>query len=459
MATITRENIGKLNDKLVVKLAKDDYFPQFEKSLKTYAKSANIPGFRKGMVPTGLVKKMYGQGILTEELFKSVDKELSQYLQDEKLNILVQPIPFEEENNELNVDVNAPKEYTFTFEVGLEPEVNVDVKKINVTRYKIDVTDEMLNEEINKLELRHGKYSEPETISNDDDVLNVDLKESDKDGNLVEGGIQKGTSVLLKNLTAATRKKVEGQKKDFKLVIQLSKAFEGKDLENIIAQLGLDAEDKASAKKYFEMTLLKLGSIERPEMNEEFFEKVFPGKEIKTEEAFKAALKEELESYFNAQASGQIHDQIFHHLTDHTKLEFPEEFLKRWLIVNNKGEKSAEEVEKELPAFENQLQWSIISNKLSQDNEVKVEPNDLKDFARQQLMGYLGGQMDLSGDTSWINDYTDRMMKDQKFIEQAYGQVMATKLFEKLEGQVNAKEEAISEEAFSKMLQEHQHHH
>lgn len=459
MATVTRENIGKLNDKLVVKVTKDDYYTNFEKGLKAYAKNANIPGFRKGMVPAGLIKKMYGQSILTDEIFKTVDQEISKYINDEKLPVLVQPIPVEDDNKDLQIDVNTPQDYTFSFEVGLEPEVKVDPKNIKVTRYVVDVTDEMVAEEIDKLQMRHGKYSEPESISGDDDVLNVELKEADKEGNLVEGGNTKATSILLKNVTPALRKQLEGQKKDFKTVIELDKAFADKDLENVLAQLGYSAEDKDAAKKYFELTVLKVGAIERPAMDEEFFAKVYPNKEIKTEADFRADIKKELENYFAQQASGQIHDQIFHELTDHTKLEFPSEFLKRWLTVQNQGKKTAEEIEKEVPQFENQLQWSIISNKLSQENDVKVEPEDLKDFARQQLYGYLGGQVDLSGDNGWMNEYVDKMLKDKKFVEQSYGQVLASKLFRKLEEQVSAKDEKISEEDFAKKLQEHNHHH
>ncbi|PZP44737.1 MAG: trigger factor, partial [Pseudopedobacter saltans] len=271
MATITRENIGKLNDKLVVKITKDDYYKNFETGLKAYAKNANIPGFRKGMVPSGLIKKMYGQSILTDEIFKTVDQEISKYINDEKLPVLVQPIPVEDDNKDLKIDVNAPQDYSFSFEVGLEPEVKVDPKKIKVTRYVVDVTDAMVAEEIDKLEMRHGKYSEPEAISGDDDVLNIELKESDKEGNLVEEGVTKATSVLLKNVTAKTRKKLDGQKKDFKLVVKLSDAFDGKDLENVLAQLGFETDDKEAAKKYFELKVLKVGAIERPTMDEEFF--------------------------------------------------------------------------------------------------------------------------------------------------------------------------------------------
>ncbi|MFT4205227.1 MAG: trigger factor [Chitinophagaceae bacterium] len=460
MATITRENIGLLNDKLVVNIAKEDYYTNFDKGLKGYAKNANIPGFRKGMVPAGLVKKMYGQSIMTDEIFKAVDQEVAKYVNDEKLPILVQPIPFENANDNVHIDVNNPQDYTFAFEVGIEPEINIDPKNIKVTRYKIEVTDTMVDEEINKLQLRHGKYSEPETLSNDDDVINVELQESDKDGNLLENGVSESTSILLKNVTPALRKQLQGQKKDFKTTIQLSQAFVGKELENVLAQLGFESDDNDAAQKYFQLTLLKLGAIERPAMDEEFFKLVYPTKEdIKSEADFKAEIKKELENYFAQQASGQIHDQIYHELADHTKLEFPTDFLKRWLTLQNDGKKTAEEIEQEVPKLEKQLQWNIISNKLSKDNDVKVEPADLREFAIQQLYGYLGGQMDLSGDTSWMNQYVDKMMQDKKFIEQSYGQVMAAKLFTVLEGQVTVKDEPISEQDFAKKLQEHHHHH
>ncbi len=458
MATIIRENIGTLNDKLVVKVSKGDYYNNFEKGLKAYAKNANIPGFRKGMVPAGLIKKMYGQSILTDEVLKAVDQEVARYVREEKLPVLLQPIPVEEDNKDMTFDANQLQDYSFAFEIGLEPEVKVDPKNIQVTRYVVDVTDAMVDEEINKLQLRHGKYSEPETVSGDDDVLNVDFKESDKDGNLVEGGVGSAISILLKNVTPALRKQLEGQKKDFKTVVKLDEAFAGKELENALRQLGCETSDKDAAAKYFQLTLLKLGAIERPAMEEEFFRKVHPALETKTEADFRAEIRKGLEGYFAQQASGQVHDQIFHALTDHTKLEFPSGFLKRWLTVQNQGKKTAEEIEKEVPEFENQLQWNLISNKLCQENGIKVEPADLKDFARQQLYGYLGGQMDLAGDDSWIDQYADKMLKDKKFVEDSYGQVLAAKLFTQLERQVSTKEEKISEEALAKKLAEHRHH-
>ena len=145
MATVTRENIGPLNDKVIVKLAKEDYLPAFEQSIKKYAKTANLPGFRKGMVPASLVKKMYGQSVFTDEILRTVEKQLSDYMANEQLDIFAQPLPLESDSRML--DLNNPNDYSFAFEVGLKPSFEVDIKNIHITRYHVQITDEMVNDE------------------------------------------------------------------------------------------------------------------------------------------------------------------------------------------------------------------------------------------------------------------------------------------------------------------------
>ena len=152
MATVTRENIGLLNDKLTVQLNKDDYYNGFEQSLKKYAKTANIPGFRKGMVPAGLVKKMYGQGVFSDEILRKVEAELNAYMNNEQLDIFAQPLPLD--NDAAKLDMNNPVDYSFTFEIGLKPLFELDPKHIKVTRYNITVTDEMVQEEVERLQIQ-----------------------------------------------------------------------------------------------------------------------------------------------------------------------------------------------------------------------------------------------------------------------------------------------------------------
>lgn len=455
MATVTRENIGLLNDKLTVTVAKEDYLPSFEASLKKYAKSANIPGFRKGMVPAGLIKKMYGQGAFADEVLRTIEKSLTDYLQKEQLDIFAQPLPLETDSSK--IDMNNATDYSFAFEVGLRPAFEVDLAGIKVTRFVIDVTDAMIEEEVNRLQIRNGNMTEPETVSTDEDVLNVEFTETDAAGVVIEGGITKANSLLVKYFNEATRPGLMGKKKDDTIQLQLSTAFDEKEREWIISDLGLDKNDAGVADKYFTLTITKVGLVEKAELNAEFYEKVYPGRNIATEEDFRNEVKAEIEAYYKSQSSNQLQDQIYHHLTDHISMEFPQGFLKRWLQNGDEKRKTAEEAEAEYPAFESQLKWSLISSKLINENNITAEPSEIMDFARQQIMGYMGGQGMGAEAAPWMDEYVNRMMKDKKFVEETYIRVQTGKLFAFMETQVTPTEESISAEAFAEKV--HNHHH
>ena len=233
MATINRENLGVLHDKLTVTLNKEDYYPSFEKAIREYSKKANIPGFRKGMVPSGMVKKMYGSSIYYDEVIKVVEKELGKYLSEEKPDIFAQPLPLESDIRHL--DMNSPGEYSFPFEIGLKPEVPSDLlKKASVTFHKVNVTDEIINQEIERLQLRHGKMTDPETVTAEDNVLNVLFHESDAEGNETEGGKTKDNSLLVKYFAPLFREKLMGAKKDDHFILTLNEAFDEKERDWIV---------------------------------------------------------------------------------------------------------------------------------------------------------------------------------------------------------------------------------
>ncbi|TAG98983.1 MAG: trigger factor family protein, partial [Sphingobacteriales bacterium] len=172
MPTVTRENIGLLSDKITVTVQTEDYLPSFEKQLKQFAKTANIPGFRKGMVPAGMVKKMHGPALFADEVLRSVEKKLVDYLQGEQLDIFAQPIP-SAENSADQLNMNAPSDYSFSFEIGLKPSFDLNLSAVSLPRYKVTVTDEMVNDEVDRLQARLGKMSEPEVVDNEENVLNV----------------------------------------------------------------------------------------------------------------------------------------------------------------------------------------------------------------------------------------------------------------------------------------------
>lgn len=455
MATVARENIGLLNDKLTVKIKKEEYLPSFEKKLKEYSKTANIPGFRKGMVPAGMIKKMYGASIFSDEVLKAVEKQLFTYLNEEKPDIFAQPLPLA--NDLRKLDMNNPTDIDFDFEIGLKPVFDIpDFSKAKLTFHKVEVTDDMVNEEISRMQIKAGKMTEPEVIDNEENVINVLFTESDKEGNPVDGGIVKENSVLLKYFTPAMQKQLMGKKAGDHFVFQLSKSFEGDKLDMMLQDLGFEKGDTEAAGKYFKLEVVKIGLVEKRAMDESFFNEVYPGKNITTESGLRDALKEEIEKYWDAQSRNQLHDQLYHYLVDETKMEFPETFLKRWLQTGGEQQKTAEQAETEFPAFSNQLKWTLISDRLVTDNKLDVSNDELRNHLKEEVMRYFG-QMNMGEDTGWLESYIDRMMKDEKHVDTTYRRLITEKLFNWAASQVKPKEKKVTAEELAAMQHNHQH--
>jgi trigger factor len=461
MATITRENIGLLNDKITVTVAKEDYLGSFEKSLKNYSKNANIPGFRKGMVPTGMIRKMHGPAVFTDEVLRTVEKELNLYMQAENLEIFAQPLPMSE-NDARQIDMNNPAAYTFNFEIGLKPEFSLtDLSAAALPFYKVTVTDEMVNEEVSRLQLRHGKMTHPDITTGDDNVLNVTFTECDASGNATEGGVVKDNSLLIKYFKESFRPQLLNKKAEDSFIIQPAQAFDAKELEWVLQDLGFDKHDKEAAARYFNMVITKVGLVEKAEMTEELFKAAFPTRTIADADEFAAAVKDDIQAYWDKQANNHLQHELYHVLLDKTNIAFPETFLKRWLQMGGETPKSPETVEQEFPTFLNQLKWTLITDKVVRENKVEVNPDDLKAFAKQQLFGYMGGMgmQGLDEEQSWITEYVNRMMQDRKFVEDAYHRIQTEKVFEWAQTQVKASDKPVTVEEFTKELEKHQHHH
>lgn len=455
MATVVRENIGLLNDKLVVKISKDDYFPSFEKKLKEYSKTANIPGFRKGMVPAGMIKKMYGAGIFSDEVLKTVEKELFTWLNSEKPEIFAQPLPL---NNDLGgLDMNNPKDVEFGFEIGLKPTFEIpELSKAPLTKHVVTVTDEMVNEEISRMQVKGGKMTEPGEVNSEDNVLNVLFTEVDKDGNTIEGGVSKENSVLLKYVNPTMQQELMGKKAGDHFVFQLNNIFEGDKLEMMLQDLGFEKDDKEAAAKFFKLDIVKIGLVEKRELNEEFFNEIFPGKGVKTEAELRTALAAEIGKYWESQSLNQLHDQLYHYLLDETKMEFPENFLKRWLETGGEKPKTTAEAEAEFPSFSNQLKWTLISDRLITENKLEVTEGELRDHMKEEVMRYFG-QMNMGDDTGWLESYIDRMMKDEKQADATYRRLITEKLFGFAAAQTRPTEKKVTADELMAMQHNHQH--
>lgn len=453
MGTVVRENLGLLNDKLSVKVTADDYLPAFTKKLKEYSKTANIPGFRKGMVPQGMIKKMYGAGIFNEEVLRSVEKELYSYLDKERPEIFAQPLPMANEMSKL--DMNNPSDFSFDFEIGLKPDFTLaDVSKAKINLYKVAINKEMLDEEIERMRVKGGKMTEPEEINNEENVLNILFTEVADENAAELPNEPKENSVILKYFTPAIQKEWMGKKVGDSIKTTLDKAFEGDKLEMMLKDLGVAKEDAAG--KNFQLQLEKIGLVEKREMNAEFFNEIFPGKNIETEEALREALSIEMEQYWNAQSRNQMHDQLYHFLLDETKMDFPEAFLTRWLETGGDEAKTPEEAKRDYPTFSSQLKWTLISDKIVADNKLEITNEELRESMRTEVMRYFG-QMNMGEDMSWLDSYVDRMMKDEKQVDAAYRKLLTEKVFGTLEASVKPTEKSVTAEELVAMQHNHQH--
>jgi trigger factor len=458
MATINRENIGVLNDRISVKVDRGDYFPHFEKELKQLSKSVNLPGFRKGMVPVGLVKKMHGQTVFTQEVIKSVEKELSNYLQNEKLNLFSRPLP--ENIDSVQVDMNNPTEYKFDFEIGLKPDFEIiplNNGSFNFTRYAVKAEEKDIDEEIKRLQKKAGERREKEEITTEEDILKVRFQPSDETGKVIENSEVREEQILVSYFAPKFSKQLTGRKKGDTQTLKLSDAFEDKELAYILKDWKLEGKEGA-ADEYYVMTIEQIEELIPKELTEDLFNEVYPGSGILTEEALRDRIRQDYEAYFTNEANHLLDHEIFEKLVHETPIELPEDFLKRWMKQEGEQPKTDEEVAEAYPSFDHETRWNLISSKIINENDLSVSPEELQQNFRERLMGYFGMKEGDAADNEKINDFVANMMKNEKTVEETYRNLLTNKLFDWLRNKATIVEKEVTADEFSKLSHNHHHH-
>ncbi len=463
MATVTQENIGKYHEKVIVHLAKEDYLPTFEKALKQYSKNAAIPGFRKGMVPVGMVKKMYGASLYRDEVIKVAGAKLEEHLIANRAEIFARPIPSTTQK-QYSFDMNNPEDFTFEFEIGTKPAYSLPLLdgSTTVPLYKVTVTDEMVNEEVEKLRYKAGDMTDPESVTSEDNVLNVVFEEADANGTVIEGGIKKDNSLLVKYFSPSLQKSLMGKKANEVVTFTLKDNFDAHLLPAIMKDLNLDPTNEDAKNKSFNMLIVKVGLVTKAEVNASFFEKIYPGRNLETIEAFKDVLKGEIEMYWNQQAKTKLHTDLFERLVHETPIDLPTTFLKRWMSIGGEQYKTPEQVEKEYGGFDHQMRWQLISDKIIEDNKLQVSNEEMNEAARAQIMSYFGQYGGMSGmdlNSDWIEPLIKKQLEDKKFSEELHNRIITDKLFYTIEQQVTLQETTVNAEEFAKIPAAHHHHH
>ncbi len=447
---IVKEDIDALNALLKVRIEKDDYLEKVEDALKNYRKNIAVKGFRKGKVPTSMVKSMYGNGILLDELNKIIGESTAKFLEEEKIEILGRPIP--KESDDFQLDIKSPQDYDFEYELGLTPEVSIDAigASLEVDKQLIKIDDKILNDEVDRMRMQYGNMTNPEGAIEDNDILTFQLDEL-ADGKVKEGGVSNETPIDTKMLKDGKDKKaIYKLKLDKSVDVDVFELLD-RDAESIRKHiLGIE-DDELLIGNEFRLTLKKIGRIEKAELNEEFFNKIYGEGVIKSEDELKEKIKGEIEKYFSQQVEAKYKDNIFKSIMDVVSIDLPDSFLKRWIKFSNEKPISDEQIEAEYGDFAKNLKWSLIVNKIGKENNIEPEKEEIEAFSkeqlRQQLSMYQPGQPIEDKDLDMLNS---SMMQREDHVKKTYDAMMEQKLFTWIEGKITTKEKEVSLEDFQK---------
>ena len=448
---IVRKDLDQNNAIITLSIEKVDYAEKVDKTLRDYRKKANIPGFRPGMVPVGLVKKMYGKAVLAEEINKLVSDKLSNYIRENNVNILVEPLPNKTEQKE--IDFDTQENFEFVFDLGIAPEFEVELtKKDKVKFYNIAVSDEMIENQVKSYTGRYGKYVQ-EDLAEEKDMLKGELLEM-ANGKVNESGIK----VQDATLTAAYMKDdaqkalFVGAKKGDLITFNPAKAFESEVEISSLLKISKDAAKAIDSD--FQLKVEGITRYHESEINQELFDKVYGKGVVKSEEEFRAKIKENIQENLAADSEykfGVDAQEVL--VAKYADITLPEEFLKRWVLASNENY-TTETLEEDFPKMIADLKWQLIKGKLIKSSNINVEANDVEEFAKKMAKAQFAQYGMIGMDDEIIANYAKDMMKKEETFKTIVDRVTDQKVFEVIKEAVKLDNKEVSIEDFNKMFEE-----
>lgn len=451
---VTKETTGDLTAVLKIDVLAADYADAVAAELKEYRKKANIPGFRPGQVPMGMIKKMYEKSVIADKVQRVMSDALYQYIDDNKLSILGSPMA----NNEktASIDWDNQKDFTFYFDIAMQPEFELDLTSHDVTYYDITPTDEMLDKFVEDIQRRFGKFESPETIG-ETDLVYGEIEELDEEGNVKEGGIKTPSSLSVDMIAMATiRKKFIGAKKEDVITFNIAKAF--KNTTELAAMLRIDKEAAKEFKSDVNFKVSSISRVTKHEINEELFEMAYKGKGIKNEEDFRAAAKEDLCGTYVNQSDRHFMNEASKSLVEKTAIELPEEFLKRWLIETNQGKIDEKEITDNFAAYRDSIKWQLIEGKLIDTYKLDVSNDELKEYYKTALVrNYFPVPADATEEQIKENEeavekVATNMLENKEQSRQVYEFLFEQKLTNTLKAEMKHKNKSVTTDEFAKII-------
>ncbi|TYQ00291.1 trigger factor [Tenacibaculum adriaticum] len=434
---ITKENVDALNAVVKVDIVAEDFQAKVTEVLNDYRKKANIPGFRKGHVPMGMVKKQYGKSVMIDEVNKLLQESLNKFLVEEKLDILGNPLPRVQDDFSWEAD-----KFSFEFELGLAPEFDVDLKgKNKITEYNIIATDELLDSEVENIQSRYGKMSALDVAEEDSNVTGTFVNE--------EKGINKKSTFLVNDLKGKkNEKKVIGAKVGDVIELDTKKLFE--DDHKLQHVLGVSHDEAHDLDIKVTLTVEEITKTELADLDQELFNKLFADGSVKSVTDLKEKIKEDAEKQFQQQADQQLLNAVTEHLVDNTKFDLPAEFLQKWLQTAGEKELTSEEATEEYAKSEKGLRYQLIEGKIMKDNDIKLEYTELLDYAKGFIKAQMAQFGNMNPEEKELNDIAGRVLSNQEEAQRLQSQLISQKLLSFYKENMKFKTKEVSYEDFIK---------
>lgn len=434
---ITRENIDALNAVVKVDIAKEDYSDKVEKILIDYRKSANIPGFRKGHVPMGMVKKQYGKAVLVDEVNKLLQDALGKYLVEEKLDVLGNPLP--KQQDDLNWDSDV---FSFEFELGLAPEFEVNLKgKKAITHYNIVADDKMINDQIKQIQKQYGKIISQNEVAENSEISGKFTNEAK--------GIENVATITLDKLKGKTNSKtLVGAKVGDVITFSTKKLFN--DDHDLMSFLKVSHDDAHELDIEVNFEISEINKRELADLDQELFDKLFGEGKVASVTELKSKIKEDSEKQFSQQGDQKFLNDVTEYLIEHTKFDLPASFLQKWMQTAGEEVMTQDQAKEEYEKSEKSMRYQLIEGKLIQDYKLQVQFEDLKAYAMEMIKGQMAQFGQLNPSEKELEDIAARILSNKEEVKRLSEQLMSQKLLSLYKTQANLKTKEITYDDFVK---------
>ncbi len=441
---VVEEKIDALNAILRIKVASEDYAEKVEKTLSSYRKEANMPGFRPGKTPMSLIKKKYGKGVLAEELNKVVNESLHNFITTNNLNILGNPLPKEDE--EVVGDFNNPADFEFAYEIGISPEFDIKLSKKDKFDYlKVAIDKDMLDKEVENMAKRYGKLVSSEVVEETDMVLG---QFDELDGKEVkEGGVSNSSTISMEFVEdAKTKKALVGKKPGDELTIDPKSVSKGDS--DMAAMLAIQEEEVAGISNKFRFKITEVKKMVPAAIDQALFDKLFGEGAVKSEKELRERISDDLSKMFNNDSDRVFGQKVTDELVTKTKFDLPEEFLKIWIKASSKEEITEEQIEKDFDSYKNSLKWQLIQNKLIKDNDLKVDPSEAVAYTKSLLVNQFAQYGMPAPEEAELEAQAKNVLGNQEEANKIYDNLYSVKIMGHLKEVVKVNEKEIPYDKF-----------